>query len=48
MREAVNRTAKMMRRTMLDVPITDMIDAAACLNWLERYSHPEDVVYPHG
>jgi len=28
---------------MIDFPIDDLLDEAACLNWLERYLHPEGV-----
>lgn len=32
---------------MLDFPITDLMDEAACLAWLERHLHPDGWVCPH-
>jgi transposase-like protein len=31
---------------MIDFPIDDLLDEAACLNWLEQYLHPEGVKCP--
>jgi transposase-like protein len=35
---------------MIDFPITDMLDDAACVTWLEQYLHPTGLVCPrcHG
>lgn len=32
---------------MIDFPITDLLDDAECLTWLERYLHPQGFVCPH-
>jgi transposase-like protein len=31
---------------MIDFPITDMLDDAACVAWLEQYLHPNSLVCP--
>jgi transposase-like protein len=33
---------------MIDFPITELLDDAECLAWLERYLHPHGFVCPHG
>lgn len=32
---------------MIDFPIDDLLDEAACLNWLEKHLHPDGVKCPH-
>jgi transposase-like protein len=32
---------------MIDFPITDLLDDAECLVWLERHLHPQGFVCPH-
>jgi transposase-like protein len=32
---------------MIDFPITDLLDDAECLVWLERHLHPHGFVCPH-
>lgn len=32
---------------MIDFPISELMDEAACLNWLEQHLHPEGFVCPH-
>jgi transposase-like protein len=32
---------------MIDFPITDLMDEAACVEWLERHLHPTGFVCPH-
>ncbi len=32
---------------MIDFPMTDLLDDAACTAWLERHLHPEGLVCPH-
>ena len=32
---------------MIDFPITELMDDAACLRWLERHLHPNGFVCPH-
>jgi transposase-like protein len=32
---------------MIDFPITELMDDAECLAWLERYLHPDGFVCPH-
>jgi transposase-like protein len=32
---------------MIDFPITDLMDEAACVTWLERNLHPDGFVCPH-
>jgi transposase-like protein len=32
---------------MIDFPITELMDDAACLVWLERHLHPSGFVCPH-
>jgi transposase-like protein len=32
---------------MIDFPITDLMDEAACVAWLEQNLHPEGFVCPH-
>jgi transposase-like protein len=32
---------------MIDFPITDLLDDAECLVWLERHLHPNGFVCPH-
>jgi transposase-like protein len=32
---------------MTDFPITDLLDDAECLAWLEHHLHPQGFVYPH-
>lgn len=32
---------------MIDFPITDLLDGATCLDWLEQHIHPAGFVCPH-
>jgi hypothetical protein len=32
---------------MMDFPIKDLMDRAACLNWIEAYFHPDGLKCPH-
>jgi len=31
----------------MDFPIVDLMDRAACVDWIERYFHPEGMKCPH-
>ncbi len=32
---------------MIDFPIDDLLDEAACLTWIEKYLHPQGLRCPH-
>ncbi len=33
---------------MIDFPIDDLLDEAACLTWIEKYLHPQELRCPQG